>query len=309
MDLDNQNLTQVCQELKTLRDYIRWAYSRFNATNLYYGHGTDNAWDEAVHLVLASLHLPPEATSDLMDAKLTMVERRHVCELILRRINERVPVPYLTQEAWFAGLPFFVDQRVIIPRSPIAELIEQGFSPWLNREVGQILDLCTGSGCIAIACAYAFPESQIDAVDISSDALDVAHINLKKHHVEEQVHLIQSDLFDKIDQQYDLIVSNPPYVAHEEYTELPHEYLHEPSISLKADEEGIDVVRRILKDAAHYLHPSGILIVEVGNSELELTERYPEVPFLWLDFERGGRGVFLLTAEQLTQYHHVLSEN
>lgn len=309
MKLENQNLSQVCQELVTIRDYIRWGYSLFNGVQLYYGHGTDNSWDEAVHLVLSALHLPPDISPDLMNAILTTVERRNLCELITRRINERVPAPYLTHEAWFANLPFYVDERVIIPRSPIAELIEQGFSPWLDgNDIHNILDLCTGSGCIAVACALEFPDSHVDAVDISEDALAVAQINVKKHHLQAQVNLIHSDLFDKVTGAYDLIVSNPPYVSSDEYETLPEEYRHEPKIALKAKELGLEVVSRILRNAAKFLRPKGLLVVEVGNSQEALLEKYPQLPFVWLDFERGGEGIFLLTTEDLSKYQSILNE-
>ncbi|MBA2654876.1 MAG: 50S ribosomal protein L3 N(5)-glutamine methyltransferase [Gammaproteobacteria bacterium] len=310
MNLDNQNLTQVSQELTTLRDYIRWGYSRFNAANLYYGHGTDNSWDEAVHLILSALHLPPDISPDLMSSTLTLVERRNLCELIFRRIDERIPAAYLTKEAWFAGLPFHVDERVIIPRSPLGELIEKGFSPWLdNHTPHHILDLCTGSGCIAIACAVEFAESQIDAVDISADALDVAKSNVVRHNLESQVNLIQSDLYQNVKGKYDLIISNPPYVSHQEYDALPQEYSHEPSLALKANDDGLELAKRILKNAGEHLYSEGVLIVEVGNSQEALMENYPEVPFLWLDFERGGDGVFLLTAEQVKQYQSQFDKN
>lgn len=309
MNLDNQNLTQVSQELTTLRDYVRWAFSRFNAAKLYYGHGTDNAWDEAVQLILSALHLPPDTIPDLMSSNLTLVERRELCDLILRRINERIPAAYLTREAWFAGLPFYVDQRVIIPRSPIGELIEEGFSPWLdNHDVVKILDLCTGSGCIAIACALDFPESEVFATDISKEALSVAEINVKKYQLENRVNLITADLYPNNDQKYDLIVSNPPYVSEQEYNNLPKEYSHEPPLALKANEEGIEMVKRILQGASNYLNTNGILVVEVGNSQHALMEHFPEVPFLWLDFERGGEGVFLLTKEQIDKCHHFFNE-
>lgn len=310
MNLDNQNLAQVSQELFTIRDYIRWAYSRFNAANLYYGHGTDNAWDEAVYLVLSTLHLPPDLSPELLDSTLTTVERRSLCELIFRRINERIPSAYLTKEAWFAGIPFYVDERVIIPRSPLAELIEDGFSPWLDdHNVYAILDLCTGSGCIAIACALAFPESIVDAVDLSADALDVALINVKKHSLQRRVNLIESNLFEKITHEYDLIISNPPYVSTGEYEWLPQEYSHEPKIALKADGNGLEIVIQIIRESASHLSHDGILVVEVGNTRETLEENYPEIPFLWLDFERGGEGAFLLTAEQVREYHHLFNEH
>lgn len=306
MNLDNQNLAQVSQELTTIRDYIRWGCSRFSAANLHYGHGTDNAWDEAAQIVLSTLHLETNFTNDMLNATLTLVERRQICELIFRRIQERIPAAYLTRQAWFAGMPFYIDERVIIPRSPIAELIENDFQPWLgDRQLERILDLCTGSGCIAIACAYAFAESKVDAVDISKDALEVAKINVEKHQVADQVNLLQSNLFENVTERYDLIVSNPPYVSHEEYHALPHEYSHEPLLALKAQEEGLELVRHILSQAADYLTPQGLLIVEVGNSAQTLTERFPKVPFTWLEFERGGDGVFLLTAHDLATHKNL----
>lgn len=311
MNLETHNLLQISQELHTIRDFIRWAYSRFNEAHLYYGHGTDNAWDEAINIVLSSLHLPPDASPDLLNARLTQVESREVCDFIMRRIEERIPVAYLIKEAWFAGLPFYVDERVIIPRSPIAELIENHFSPWLanDQPVDRILDLCTGCGCIAIACAIAFPDSEVDAVDISEAALDVSKINLRNHHLEHQVRLIQSDLFKNVHEQYDLIVSNPPYVSEEEYQALPKEYHHEPELALKATDEGLAVVKRILLGALKHLNENGLLIVEVGNSQEALNQRYPEVSFLWLEFERGGEGVFALTKEQLQRYQHTFKDN
>jgi ribosomal protein L3 glutamine methyltransferase len=309
MDFDQQNLLQVSQELLTIRDYIRWAYSSFNACDLYFGHGTDNAWDEAVNLVLSALHLPPDASPDLLHSRLTHNERNILTDFIRKRIKERKPVAYLTHEAWFAGLPFYVDERVIIPRSPVAELIEKGFSPWLQeQEVHHILDLCTGSGCFAVACAIAFPESHVDAVDISEEALAVAAININKHHVTEQVRLIQGDLYQNITQKYHLIISNPPYVSLPEYEQLPTEYHHEPEIALHAAEEGIAIVKRILKGASHHLHPNGLLVVEVGNVQDALMEHYPDIPFIWLDFARGGEGVFALSAEQLGKYQHCFGD-
>lgn len=288
-------------ELQTIRDYIRIATTRFNQAGLYYGHGTDNAWDEAIALVLHTLHLPHDINPAILDARLLQEERKKLSELIDTRVTKKIPVPYLTHEAWFAGLPYYVDDRVLIPRSPIAELIENHFQPWIEHyQVHRILDLCTGSACIAIASAKAFPDASVDAVDISSDALTVAKINVLRHAVEDQVELIQSDIFSAIPQKkYDIIVSNPPYVSTQEMFDLPAEYQHEPALALEAGTQGLDIVTRILKRAQDYLEPHGILIVEVGNSEFALAEQFPDIPFMWLEFQRGGGGVFLLTAEQL----------
>jgi ribosomal protein L3 glutamine methyltransferase len=290
-------------ELKTIRDMIRWAVSSFNEAGLYYGHGSETAWDEAVTLVLRALHLPHDVNQFVLDARLTSNERDNIQKLITRRINERIPLSYLIHEAWFASLPFFVDERVLIPRSPIAELIENEFQPWVDPDrMNNILDLCTGSGCIAIACAKAFPYADVDASDISNDALAVAKINVLRHGVEQQVQLIQSDLFNNLPpKKYNLIISNPPYVDAEDMATLPVEYQHEPRLGLAAGADGLDYARRILQDALPYLQEDGTLIVEVGNSEFALTDLYPDIPFTWLEFERGGGGVFMLTAEQLQE--------
>lgn len=291
-------------ELKTIRDFIRYATSQFNKAGIYYGHGTDNAWDEAVALVLHTANLKHDVNHAVLDANLISEERSKLFELIDKRANDRVPVPYLTNEAWFLEQPFYVDERVLIPRSPIAELIENQFAPFIEEDqVQAVLDLCTGSSCIAIGCAQAFPEASVDASDISSEALIVANINVLKHHVEDRVTLHQSDLFTNLPQKkYDIIVSNPPYVSLEEMAALPNEYKHEPALGLAAGTDGLDLAKRILRDALHYLQPHGILVVEVGNSEVALAEQYPDVPFTWLEFERGGGGVFLLTAEQLAEH-------
>jgi ribosomal protein L3 glutamine methyltransferase len=276
-------------EIKTIRDFIRYSLSRFNESALYYGHGTDNAWDESITLILHALHLPHDVNPLVFDASLTQAERELIFNLITTRIEKRIPVPYLTHEAWFAGLPFYVDERVLIPRSPIAELIENQFQPWVNPdEVHHILDLCTGSGCIAIACAKAFPEAHVEATDISEQALVVAKINVLRHQVEDQVDLLQSNLFKDVPKkQYNIIVTNPPYVSAEEMSELPAEYLHEPQLGLAAGTQGLDCALSILKDA---------------DSEVALQEKFPNIPFTWLEFERGGGGVFMLTKEELTKY-------
>jgi ribosomal protein L3 glutamine methyltransferase len=290
-------------ELQTIRDYIRYATSRFHEAGLYYGHGTDNAWDEAILLILRALHLPHDINAAVLDAHLTKDEQISLSKLIDKRAAERIPVSYLIHEAWFAGLSFYVDERVLIPRSPIAELIENQFSPWLStasENVETILDLCTGSGCIAIACAKAFPWAHVDASDISSEALAVAKINVLRHKAEDQISLFQSDLFAQLPpKKYDIIVTNPPYVSLEEMTNLPPEYHHEPKLGLAAGKEGLDFALRILHEAKRYLAPNGLLVVEVGNSEEALAKRFPSIPFTWVEFQNDSGGVFVLTAKQL----------
>ncbi|MFZ2171530.1 MAG: 50S ribosomal protein L3 N(5)-glutamine methyltransferase, partial [Methylococcaceae bacterium] len=265
------------------------------------------ALDEAAAMVLHTIHQPYNLAEAYLDTVLTLNERQAIIDIIDRRINERIPAAYLTHEALFAGLPFYVDDRVLVPRSPIAELIEQRFSPWVDEEqVDRILDLCTGSACIAIACAYAFPEALVDAVDLSADALAVAEINVNKHQLSDSVALYQSDLFQELPAaQYDVIVSNPPYVGHEEWEQLPDEFRAEPDMGFKGGHTGLDIVLRILVDADDYLAEQGILVVEVGSSAETLQDTFPDVPFYWLDFERGGDGVFLLTAEQVHDYHEL----
>ncbi len=295
--------SDIIDKLATIRDYIRWAASHFNEAGLFFGHGTDNALDEACFLVLHTLHQPYHLSTDYFDAVLTDVERMALFNIITRRVEEKIPAVYLTHEAIFAGLSFYVDERVLIPRSPIAELIEAHFSPWVDSErVKNVLDLCTGSGCIAIGCACAFPDAQIDALDFSGDALEVAAINRERHHLQEQIHLIHSDLFSALpEKKYDIIVSNPPYVARPEWRQLPEEYFAEPEIGFDGGQDGLDLVIKILAQANSYLDSHGILVVEVGSSAETLQTRFPSVPFFWLDFERGGDGVFLLTAQQVQQ--------
>ena len=304
-------MTQETDALTTMRDFIRWGASRFAEAGLFFGHGTDNPIDEAAVLVLYALHLEPELPGMYLDSRLTEPEKNRVLGLLERRIRERVPAAYLPGEAIFAGLKFFVNEQVLVPRSPIAELIEKGFEPWITPDsVTRVLDMCTGSGCIAVGCAHCFPEASIDAVDISPGALEVARDNIMRHGLEERVEPIHSDLFQALKgRRYDLIVSNPPYVSPDELSQLPPEYHREPPLGLEAGEDGLDLACRILRESPDYLEPGGILVVEVGNSDEALIARYPDIPFLWLHFERGGKGVFLLTAEQLNEFQPVFLED
>ena len=295
------NKREIANDLITLRDLIRWGTSQFNAAGLSFTQGMPTAIDEAAYLCLSALHLPPDFSVEYFDCVLTMDERLNVLDLFQQRIDHR-PSAYITNEAWFAGFNFFVDERVLIPRSPIAELIQQQFSPWIYPEqVNNILDLCTGSGCIAIACAYAFEDAQVDASDVSPDALAVAEINRQNHGLQERVDLIESNLFEKLaGKRYDIIVSNPPYVSEQEVAQLPAEFDFEPgSLALAAGDEGLDIVLPMLLKARQHLTDEGILVVEVGYSQAALERALPDVPFFWIDFEFGGDGVFLLTAKQL----------
>ncbi|GAA4872363.1 50S ribosomal protein L3 N(5)-glutamine methyltransferase [Ferrimonas pelagia] len=294
-------IDEAVNELHTIDDMLRWCVSRFNAAGIYYGHGTDNPWDEAVALVMHTVHLPLELGPQVRSARLTSTEKHRIVELAIRRVRERVPVPYLTNSAWFAGFEFYVDERVLVPRSPFAELIENEFTPWLyNKPVHHVLDLCTGSACIAIACAHTFPDAQVDAVDISPDALEVAQMNIENHGLLDRVYPIESDGFSVLKgQKYDLIVSNPPYVDADDMADLPDEFHHEPELGLASGHDGLELTRSILAQAADQLTEGGLLFVEVGNSMVALSEQFPELPFTWLEFERGGHGVFMLTREQL----------
>ena len=282
--------------LTTPRQLIDWTEQQFLRSDLFFGHGADNALDEAAYLVLGALDLPFDVSPDKLKVKITETEQQRIKRLVDERISSRKPTAYLLNEAWFAGLPFYVDERVLVPRSPIAELIRDRFSPWIKApEVTRILDLCTGSSCIAIACAVAFPAAIVDATDISPDALEVAQINCERHGLGQRVNLVESDLFSALnDSRYDIIVCNPPYVTDGEMAALPAEYRHEPSLALAAGVTGLDVVARILLDAHRHLTPHGIMVVEVGNGRAALEAKYPRTPFTWLDFEHGGEGVFVI---------------
>ncbi len=306
------NFSSINEQLNTTGDFVRFAASQFNQADLYFGHGMVNAWDEAISLIMFTLNLPEDLFEQVFTCQLTADEKQDVLTIIEKRIVEEIPAAYLTNQAVFANLPFYVDQRVLVPRSPIGELIEKKFSPFISEQNPpvRILDLCTGSGCIAIACAYAFPDADIDAVDLSIDALNVANINIENHGLSEQVIPIQSDVFSGVEGQvYDLIVTNPPYVDQEDVDSLPQEYLHEPEMGLGCGEDGLDIVRKILAESAEHLSENGILICEVGNSQIHVSSVYPEVPFKWLTFERGGHGVFMLTKAELQEFSDIFKQN
>jgi len=295
---------QAQNELSTLRDLMRFAVSRFNEAGIFFGHGSDNAWDEAAYLLLHSLHLPVDQLDPYIDARLTSAERTAALEIVRRRITERLPAAYLTKEAWLGDFRFHIDERVIVPRSHIAELLREQLSPWVNDPwaVERVLDMCTGSGCLAILAADAFPEAAIDAVDLSPDALAVARINVDDYDLGERIRLIQSNAFSAIPvERYDIIISNPPYVNAESMAGLPEEYRREPEMALASGEDGLDFVRTLLKEAAQHLNPDGILVVEIGHNKDELERAFPRLSFVWLDTSAGDRFVFMLRRKDLTQ--------
>ncbi|MEJ0084711.1 MAG: 50S ribosomal protein L3 N(5)-glutamine methyltransferase [Pseudomonadota bacterium] len=292
---------------RTVGELIANAQRRLSRAKVFFGHGTDNARDEAAALVYHVMNLSHDSPPRVLARRATAAQQTRFEALLGRRIAERVPLAYLTHEAWFAGIPFYVDERVLIPRSPFAELIEKRFAPWIDaRQVRRVLDLGTGSGCIALACAKAFPRARVDAVDIDAGALEVAQINRRRLRLTRRVRLIRSDHFAALSgESYDIIASNPPYVGRREMRGLPREYAHEPKLALESGLHGLDSVEIILRRAARHLKPRGLLVVEVGNTERALAKRFPRVPFIWLDFERGGGGVFALTREQLEKVQHV----
>ena len=293
---------QAQNELLTLRDLMRFSVSRFGEAGLHFGHGSDNAWDESAYLLLHTLHLPIDRLEPFMDARLTGDERAAALHIIKRRITERLPAAYLTNEAWLGEYRFYVDQRVIVPRSHIAELLRDQLSPWIDDPwaVGRVLDLCTGSACLAILAALAFPEARVDAVDISADALAVARRNVDDYQLADRLRLVESNAFAGVaGERYDVIISNPPYVNAESMAALPDEYRREPQLALASGEDGLDFTRIILEEAASHLNPKGVLIVEIGNNQTELERAFPDLPFTWLDTAAGDQFVFLLHREDL----------
>ena len=297
------NPLEAAHQLHTLRDWLRYAVSRFEEAGIFFGHGTQNSYDEAVWLILSALHLPHDTLENFLDAVITEAERRKLAQLIERRVTERVPTAYLLREAWLGDFKFYVDERVIVPRSFIAELLRDQLAPWVENpeEVTAVADICTGSGCLAILAAHAFPNAEVDAVDISDAALAVARKNVADYGLEHHVHLVQSDMLSALaGRQYDIILSNPPYVDAPSMDALPQEYRNEPDIALASGEDGLDHTHTLIAHAAEHLHPGGLLIVEIGHNRDVLEAAYPHLPFTWLEVSDGDQYVFLLTREQLT---------
>ncbi len=295
-------MDSLVDELHTVRDWLRWAVSRFNEAGLFFGHGCDNAYDEAAWLILHTLHLPLDRLDPFLDARLTHSERLALLNILQQRVTRRLPAAYLTGEAWLGEFRFYVDERVIVPRSYFAELLEEGLSPWVGQPsaITSALDLCTGSACLAILMAHAFPAASIDAVDLSTDALAVAARNVSEYGLQDRLALIESNLFEKLTgRRYDLILSNPPYVTDRSMAELPPEYQHEPQLALAAGADGLDIVRRILAVAKNHLTDAGLLMVEVGHNADLVEAAYPDVPFTWIDATAGEARIFLLTRAQL----------
>lgn len=292
---------QAAGTLLTVRDLLRFAVSRFNQADLSYGHGTGNAYDEAAYLILSSLHLPIDRLEPFLDARLLPSEIQETINRIERRVEERIPTAYLTNEAWQGEFKFYVDERVIVPRSFIYELLGESLTPWIEYPelVHRALDLCTGSGCLAIQMAYHYPDAEIDAIDISLDALEVAAINVESYDLGDRINLIHTDLFEGLADRYDLIVSNPPYVDADSVEALPDEYRHEPELALGSGDDGLDATRKIIEQAARFLNDRGVLLVEIGHNRDVLEAAYPQLPFVWLDTSGGDAFVFLLTREDL----------
>lgn len=302
--MPSQAPSQEISALLTIRDWLRYAVSRFNAAGLFFGHGSSNAFDEAAYLILHTLHLPLDRLEPFLDARLLPAEANQIEQMLDRRVNERLPAPYLTHEAWLQGYRFYVDERVIVPRSFLAPMILEQMQPWLAEpeNVLSALDLCTGSGCLAVLLAEAFPEAEVDAVDLSPDALEVAHRNVSDYGLDDRITLHQGDLFAPLGSMtYDLIISNPPYVNAESVAALPAEYRHEPALALGSGKDGLDATRIILRDAANHLNPGGLLAVEIGHNRAAVEAAFPDLELTWPEIEGGTDTVFVLTREQLTQ--------
>jgi ribosomal protein L3 glutamine methyltransferase len=298
----NDYFSGAVHNLHTMRDFLRFAVSRFNQNELFFGHGSDDAYDEAAYLILHTLHLPLDRLDPFLDARLTDKESAEVLSIIQRRTESRLPAAYLTHEAWLGDFRFYVDERVIVPRSFIAELLREQLAPWIAEpdEISSVLDLCTGSGCLAILAAHAFSCTRVDAADISTDALEVAQRNVADYHLQDRVYTIASDLYTNLQgRQYDLIISNPPYVDAASVAALPQEYRHEPELALGSGHDGLDATREILKHAAQHLTANGVLVVEIGHNRDELEAAFPDLPFAWLDVAAGDQFVFLLRREDL----------
>ncbi|MBQ9275452.1 MAG: 50S ribosomal protein L3 N(5)-glutamine methyltransferase [Succinivibrio sp.] len=299
-------------ELFTVQDVVRYLVTCFSAYRIYVGHGTDNYWDEALEIVQAVMHLQPPCDDSTLTSRLTAEERALIARIVRLRVVERIPAPYLTHRAFFCGHEFYVDSRVIIPRSPIAELVDDGFAPYLEREPQRVLDLCCGSACIAVAIALKFDgDCEVDAVDVDEEALEVARLNIEEYGLEDVVTPIKSDLFSALPRgdKYDLIVANPPYVSEEELNDLPREFTYEPDLALGSGRDGLNCAKRILAEAAEFLDDEGILVMEVGNSEEQLQDAFSMVPFHFVDLKRGGCGVFVLSCEQLKAYHELFEQS
>jgi ribosomal protein L3 glutamine methyltransferase len=301
--MDINHFSGASASLKTVRDCLRFAVSRFTEAELFFGHGSENAYDEAAYLILHTLHLPLDRLEPFLDARLTQSELYEVLDIIARRVEQRIPAAYLTNEAWLGDMSFYVDERVIVPRSFIAELLRERLAPWVSdaERVGSVLDMCTGSGCLAILAAHAFPYAHVDAVDLSPDALDVAQYNVSDYALEDRITLIESDLFAKLNgKKYDLIISNPPYVDAESVAALPQEYKYEPEQALGSGADGLNATRTILEHAAEHLTNNGILVVEIGHNRDALEAAFPDLPFTWLDVSAGDEFVFLLHKNDLS---------
>lgn len=290
--------------MKTIESAINQVCQHFEQAELYYGHGSDNAWDEAVYLVLAASDLPLDSDRSVLEQPLTTEIQQQIESWVQQRVEQRIPLPYIMQRAWFMGLEFYVDPRVLIPRSLMGCWLEDHCRPWVEPDqVKHILEVGTGSGCIAIAAAYQFPQAHVDAVDISDEALAVATINVENHQLDQRVRLVKSDCYQQLSpQRYDIIISNPPYVSDEEMVDVPAEYQHEPSLALRADDDGLDIVIRLLKGAPDYLTEDGVLFMEVGFSDEALIARYPDAPFVWLDTDAETSGLFVVTREDLVGF-------